>query len=117
MQESITLTGVGGSEFANAVEAVQYINQAFAMYVNGLQCRMREWKTSEREDYTVLTFANRYLTQARNVAGEEPVSLADTVDPFNILRPLLQGRSERHIPENVVEHWERLVGIGENGSK
>ena len=69
-------------------------------------CQLRDWIPG-RDGYNLtLTATNRYLTSMRDAQGQPGLNLAEVVDPFNVLRPLLQ--TEVHIQENVVEYWQRL---------
>ncbi|KAI1785251.1 hypothetical protein LXA43DRAFT_1066092 [Ganoderma leucocontextum] len=87
-KQSVTLTGL-----------------VFANHISKSGGHLREWVPGRDQQDLTLTFASRYLTSSRD-AGEEPLAdLAEFVDPFNVLRPLLRG--EVHTVDNVVEYWER----------
>ncbi|KAI1793219.1 hypothetical protein LXA43DRAFT_1059933, partial [Ganoderma leucocontextum] len=105
LKQSVTLTGLGVQGFDAAVRGIQNIYQVFANHISKSGGRLREWVPGRDQQDLTLTFASRYLTSSRD-AGEEPLAdLAEFVDPFNVLRPLLRG--EVHTVDNVVEYWER----------
>ncbi|KAI1786783.1 hypothetical protein LXA43DRAFT_897369 [Ganoderma leucocontextum] len=104
LKQSVTLTGLGVQGFDAAVRGIQNIYQVFANHISKSGGRLREWVPGRDQQDLTLTFASRYLTSSRD-AGEEPLAdLAEFVDPFNVLRPLLRG--EVHTVDNVVEYWE-----------
>ncbi|KAI1787214.1 hypothetical protein LXA43DRAFT_896598 [Ganoderma leucocontextum] len=105
LKQSVTLTGLGVQGFDAAVRGIQNIYQVFANHISKSGGHLREWVPGRDQQDLTLTFASRYLTSSRD-AGEEPLAdLAEFVDPFNVLRPLLRG--EVHTVNNVVEYWER----------
>ena len=105
MKQTITLSGLGTESFNSAVKGVLHIYQAFQSVLGVRNAQLRPWKPIREAEDLVLTFGNRYLTRGQDAGNETQVDLAETVDPFNILRPLL--RSEVHISDNVVEYWQR----------
>ena len=104
LKQSVTITGLGTEGFDTAVHAVQTIYQAFSNHVVRAGGRLREWTPGRDNQDLTLVFANRYLTSSRDVGEEPSVDLSTTVDPFNVLRPILRG--EVHTADNVVEYWE-----------
>lgn len=94
--------------FDAAVRGVQNIFQFFQAHVSRGGGRLRDWSPGRDGQDLTLTFANRYLTSSRDGEGQVQVDLAEIVDPFNVLRPLL--RSEVHVEDNVVEYWECRKG-------
>ncbi|RDX40906.1 hypothetical protein OH76DRAFT_1365474 [Lentinus brumalis] len=105
MKQSITLVGFGAERFDCAVRGLGSIYQYFNRHVARTGSRLREWTPGRDGANATLTFANRYLSSARDAVGEVPADLADVVDPFNVLRPLLH--TEVHTQDNVVEYWQR----------
>ncbi|KAI1785801.1 hypothetical protein LXA43DRAFT_899057, partial [Ganoderma leucocontextum] len=104
LKQSVTLTELGIQGFDAAVRGIQNIYQVFANHISKSGGRLREWVPGRDQQDLTLTFASRYLTSSCN-AGEEPLAdLAEFVDLFNVLRPLLHG--EVHTVDNVVEYWE-----------
>ena len=105
LKQSATLTGLGAERFDCAVRGAQSIYQMFKAHIERLGCQLREW-TPGRDGYNLtLTTSNRYLTTMRDAQGQPALDLGEIVDPFNVLRPLLQ--TEVHIQENVVQYWQR----------
>ena len=105
LKQSVTITGLGTKEFDTAVHGIQTLYQAFSNHVVRAGGRLRKWTPGRDNQDLMLTFANRYLTLSRNVGDEPSEDLSTTVDPFNVLRPILRG--EVHTADNVVEYWER----------
>lgn len=115
LQESVTLTGLGCQPFDQAVRAIKAIHQLFEKDIDRRGLRLRPWTPANHAGMLTLSFTNRYLTSGRDAIGETSLNLGDVVDPFNVLRPLLKDRSEVHVGENVVEHWERSVKDNQTG--
>ncbi|KAI1788906.1 hypothetical protein LXA43DRAFT_1063213 [Ganoderma leucocontextum] len=90
-----------------ALDEVVLRIQGFLINLNLLP--LCKYHISRNSNYLIdlkqsVTLIGRYLTSSRD-AGEEPLAdLAEFVDPFNVLRPLLHG--EVHTVDNVVEYWE-----------
>ena len=105
MKQSVTLTGLGSSQFLSAVQGVATVYQHFKTHISRKGGSLREWAPGLDGKDAVLTFFNRYLTKAKEAGDEPQLDLGTTIDPFNILRPLLQN--EVHVQENVVEYWEK----------
>ena len=104
IKQSVTLTGLGASQFQAAVRGVICIYQWFKTHLEKRGCQLRPWAPgSDGSDGITLTFNNRLLTNTKDCEPRETLfDLADTVDPFNILRPLL--RTEVHTIENQVQY-------------
>ena len=92
---------------------MQTIFQMFKAHLERRGSQLRDW-TPGRDGYQLtLTVFNRYLTSMRDARGEPGLDLANVVDPFNVLRPLIQ--TEVHLAENVVEYWQRQPGETSDG--
>ena len=109
LKQSVTLTGLGSESFDKAVRGLCMLYQNVKGQVMQRGCQLREWAPGEDGGNLTLTFSNRYLTAAKDVADDDVrQDLGEVVDPFNILRPLL--RTEVHTSDNCVEYWERQRG-------
>ena len=107
MRQFVTLSGLGAEQFALAVHGMGVIYQYFDSYVTKKGGTLRPWGPAQ-DPYggkAALTLSNRYLTSLRDADGEKYVDLAEVVDPFNVLRPLVKG--EVHTQDNVVEYWQQ----------
>ncbi|KAI0746129.1 hypothetical protein C8Q76DRAFT_765114 [Earliella scabrosa] len=100
MKQTVTLTGLGSQYFHSAVRGVSTVYHAFKMHLSTRGC-------CDGGESLTLTFSNRILMSAKDGEGERKQDLAEFVDPFNILRPLL--RTEIHTAENHVDYWKRTV--------
>ncbi len=105
MKQSVTLIGFGAERFDCAVRGLLSIYQFFNRHIARSGSRLRDWTPGRDGANLTVLFANRYLTSSRDAAGESPANLAEIVDPFNLLQPLLQ--TEVHTEDNVVEYWQR----------
>lgn len=104
LKQSVTLTGLGTDRFDAAVHGMQTIHQVLSNHVSRAGGRLRNWTPGRDGQDLTLTFANRYLTSARDVGDETSIDMSAVVDPLNVLRPLI--KNEVHTADNVVEYWE-----------
>ncbi|KAI0713351.1 hypothetical protein C8Q76DRAFT_621136 [Earliella scabrosa] len=105
LKQMVTLTGLGAERFDCAVRGAQSIFQTFKATLERRGCQLRDWSPGRDGYHLTLGASNRYLTSMRDAGGEAGLDLAEVVDPFNVLRPLVQ--TEVHIQENVVQYWQR----------
>lgn len=103
MKQHVTLSGLGASHFDQAVRGVGAVYQMFNAELQRRGCELRPWTPSRDATHLALTFSNRYFTSIKAADGEPPIDLHGTVDPLDVVSPLLRG--EVHILENVVEYW------------
>lgn len=107
MKQSVVLTGLGEPQFETAIRGMLSIYQVFQGLVATLQGRLREWAPTQNSADLELKFHNRLLTRMKDIGDDIEVDMAQVIDPFNVLRPLL--RDQVHTTDNVVEYWERNV--------
>lgn len=106
MKQSVTICGLGVSEFEAAVKGVMSIYQVMQSRVSGLKARLREWSPTRDRDDLALVLGNRYLTPIKEVDGDAEGDM-DEIDPFKVLKPLL--RNEVYTLDNVVQYWQRTL--------
>lgn len=104
LKQSVTLTGLGMDRFDAAVHGMQTIHQVLSNHVSQAGGHLRNWTPGRDGQDLTLTFANRYLTSARDVGDETSIDMSAVVDPLNVLHPLI--KNEVHTADNVVEYWE-----------
>ncbi|KAI0741510.1 hypothetical protein C8Q80DRAFT_1221540 [Daedaleopsis nitida] len=105
MKQFVPLTGVGAEQFERAVGGVVSIYEMFKADLQRRGFQLRPWSPAGDGHHLALTFANRYLTTAKESGGERPIDINGTIDPLNVLTPHL--RTEVHILKNVVEYWQQ----------
>ena len=109
MKQFATIGGLGDPQFHEAVCGVKAIYEYFKTHITSEGFYLRDWSPRSQDGNLVLTFSSRYLTRSKDAEGETVLDLVN-VDPYNVLRPLLVGRTEKHVGDNQVEFWERTVG-------
>ena len=107
------ISGLGLAEFEDAFKGLMIIYQGFQNRTNVLKGNLREWRPLEHDGHIALKFSNRYFTKDKHAGDDRTSDLADVIDPFNIIRPLIRG--EFHTSDNVVEYWERKRKEGDTG--
>ena len=103
MRQSVTLCGLGAERFDCAARGMINIYQLFKAHLARLGYQLREWSPGREDHQLTLAFSNRYLISKHESCGEPVLDLGETIDPLNVLRPLLQ--TEVHTADNVVEYW------------
>ena len=106
MKQSVTLTGLGAETFNSSVRGVGALYNLFSAELQRRGSRLRPWSPSHEGTNVALAFGNRYLTSQKDALGEQPLTIRDTIDPFDVLGPLL--RTEVHLPENAVQYWQQV---------
>ncbi|RPD67778.1 hypothetical protein L226DRAFT_474417 [Lentinus tigrinus ALCF2SS1-7] len=115
LRQFVTLTGLGAPGFENAVRGLSTIYQNVKALVMRRGGQLREWTPGEDGGHLTMTFGSRYLTASKDVADDDiHPDLAEVVDPFNVLRPLL--RTEVHTLDNCVQYWQRKQHLHHGGS-
>ena len=105
MKQHVTICGLGLKSFEEAAHGALVIYQSFQNHVNLFQGRLRDWSLPQCGSDIALTFASRYLSTAADAADEINVDMDPSIDPFNVLRPLI--KNAKHTADNVVEYWQR----------
>ncbi|RPD52037.1 hypothetical protein L227DRAFT_568861, partial [Lentinus tigrinus ALCF2SS1-6] len=115
MRQSVTVTGLGCEAFEKAVAGLSILYQTVKAKIMQRGGQLRDWtpvNLGDDEGNTTLTFGSRYLTAAKDVGNDDiRPDLAEVIDPFNILRPLL--RTEVHTLDNCVQYWQRMPKTSE----
>ncbi|RPD67600.1 hypothetical protein L226DRAFT_474661, partial [Lentinus tigrinus ALCF2SS1-7] len=115
MRQSVTVTGLGCEAFEKAVAGLSILYQTVKAKIMQRGGQLRDWtpvNLGDDEGNATLTFGSRYLTAAKDVGNDDiRPDLAEVIDPFNILRPLL--RTEVHTLDNCVQYWQRMPKTSE----
>ncbi|KAI0801726.1 hypothetical protein BC629DRAFT_1438358 [Irpex lacteus] len=101
-KQSVTLTGLGSTEFEAAARAVLAIHTMFSSTLP--DDALVPWKPQKDTDYVCLEFYNRYF-KGRDETGSPAADIGTEIDPLGILRtrcPLGE-----HTEDNVVLYFER----------
>ena len=105
-RQSVTLSGLGAENFAQALQGMMRIQQYFGEHCS--EGQMESWEPRKDRGHPVLTIGNRYLsTLDGKDTKQQTVTLEDAIDPFHILREATP--SGVHTTENQVLYFQRTT--------
>ncbi|KAL0958407.1 hypothetical protein HGRIS_000548 [Hohenbuehelia grisea] len=107
MKQGVTLTGLGVPEFSAALEAVDRIKVMFSRYSPSGNVKSTESHDAD-DGHERLHASNRYVTPAYECQGEAEVAIDGTVDPFGVLRRIVELGDFKYTEDNRVHYYERM---------
>jgi hypothetical protein len=103
--QSVTITGLGSTQFLRAVKAVETLHRLFLLKYPDLLPLER----GEFDGNPTLTFDSKLMTPAACITSDmEKIELGE-LDPCGILRKQMFGRRCAYTEENVVKYKRKGI--------
>ena len=103
LKQSINITSLGSPYFDNYFIKIEEICQLFVCRLP--QGAIDDWNFSQFKEYPVISVANRYYTNNRDMGNDTDLPFGKDIDPHGILE---QGKQKGfvHLVENTVEYCQ-----------
>ncbi|KAF8891008.1 hypothetical protein BD779DRAFT_1384285, partial [Infundibulicybe gibba] len=107
LRQGVSITGLGTTSFANAIESLKKIYVIFSRSIGSTKLQSGT-PTSMFGDYPTIDTSNRYFTVKKPGHREQEHAFGVDIDPSGALSGLL-GAGYYHGEDNIVRYYERTT--------
>jgi hypothetical protein len=104
LRQQVSVTGLGTSKFATALESLSSINRLFSKQIR--PDVLEDWTPDFYQEFPAVNISNRYFTDGSLGKGRQSIQFSPSVDPHHLLSSA--GPNLTHTLDNVVNFYKKV---------